>query len=61
MGLNARPVAEVALPACQIVQFTSDAGSLRESYDRSMIELPVERFPANMAVTAVFVLFSLES
>jgi hypothetical protein len=61
MGLNAKPVAEVALPACHIEQLTSEAGSLRESYDRSMTELPDERFPANIAVTAVFVLVSLAS
>ena len=31
IGLKAKPVADVALPACQIVQLNSGAGSARES------------------------------
>jgi hypothetical protein len=31
IGLKASPVADVALPACQIVQLNSGAGSFRES------------------------------
>ena len=31
IGLKANPVADVARPACQIVQLNSGAGSLRES------------------------------
>ena len=53
MGLKARPMAHVALPACQIVQLNSGGGSFRESYDLSRIGAPFFAVPLNTAVTAL--------
>lgn len=53
MGLNAKPVAQVARPACQMVQLNSGGGSFRESYDRRRIEWPFLGVPLKTAVTAL--------
>jgi hypothetical protein len=53
IGLKASPVAEVALPACQIVHSNSGGGSFRESYDRKIAGTPPGGVPLYIAVTAL--------
>jgi len=44
-------VAQVARPACQIVQLGSGDDSFRESYERRIAGAPPFRVPLYMAVT----------
>ena len=53
IGLKARPVAQVARPASQILQSNSGAGSARESYERNKTGLPFLGVPLYTAVTAL--------
>ena len=53
IGLNASPIAEVARPACHIVQLNSGGGSLLESHDLKSMGTPFFGVPLNTAVTAL--------
>ena len=54
MGLKNSPIADVALPASQILQSNSGAGSFLESYDRNSAGSPPLLVPLYIAVTALY-------